>query len=110
MSSLEVAEKKMSEIEARLAELETNNTKAPAPDSSIVEEAITNYQKQMLTKLQKIRELIVSEGGDISTVREERDRALAENAQMKKEIERLNYRVRHLVKSLNEEEAKNSCK
>ena len=48
-----------------------------------------------------IRDKISAEGGDGMALRKERDAALAENERMKKEIEKLNYRVNHLIKELN---------
>ena len=38
----------------------------------------------------------------------QKDQAVSENLKLKKEIEKLNYRISHLVKSLNEEEARKS--
>ena len=48
-----------------------------------------------------IRDKIIAEGGDGTALQKERDAALAENESMKKEIEKLNYRVSHLIKELN---------
>ena len=62
--------------------------------------SLHDYQVQLHQKLVNIRNLLVSEGGDISEVRAERDLYLAENAQLRKETERLNYRVQHLIKAL----------
>lgn len=80
---------------------------ANAADAQAVDLAIKLYQKQILGKLKAIRDALVAEGGDVATIRRERDEARAENAALKKDVERLNYRVRHLVKALNEEEQKN---
>ena len=52
-------------------------------------------------KLKVIRDKIIAEGGDGTALQKERDAALAENERMKKEIEKLNYRVSHLIKELN---------
>ena len=56
-------------------------------------------------KLKLIRDKISAEGGDGMALRKERDAALAENERMKKEIEKLNYRVNHLIKELNAAES-----
>ena len=53
-----------------------------------------------------IRDKITAEGGDAIALRKERDAALEENERMKKVIERLNYRVNHLIKELNAAESK----
>jgi chromosome segregation ATPase len=104
MSSLSGAENRMQSIEERLVALESS---APVDNSSAVEAAVRAYQAQILGKLKDIRHTLVSEGGDVVTIKSERDAAVAENVKLKKEIERLNYRVRHLIKALEEEENKN---
>lgn len=65
------------------------------------------YQKQVLTKLKHIRETLVSEIGNVAEIKESQEVAVAENLQLKKEVERLKYRIQILVKSLEEEENKN---
>jgi hypothetical protein len=45
-----------------------------------------------------------SEGGDITEVKKQRDEAVQENIKLKKEMERMNYRINHLVKELNKYE------
>ena len=57
-------------------------------------------------KLKVVRDKITAEGGDGTALRKERDAALVENEKMKKEIEKLNYRVNHLIKELNAAESK----
>jgi chromosome segregation ATPase len=122
------AEQLMKSLETRMNSLETKVTqdtkKKPSGNqagttaatttsnnnSEAVEAALKAYQKQILGKLKQIRESFDAEGGDIQTIRSERDKLAAENKQMKTEIERLNYRVNHLVKALNEEEAKHAAK
>lgn len=107
-ADLSEAEKRMTSIEDKLLELEKSAV-APSSDAGsaqAVEVAIKKYQQQMLGKLKAIKDALQAEGGDVVTIRQERDAAQAENAALKKEMERLNYRVRHLVKALNEEEAK----
>jgi phage host-nuclease inhibitor protein Gam len=102
---MDEAEERMISIEKKILELEKLNSQPS--DSEAIKSALVDYQRQMLTRLQSVRNSLLNEIGDISTVRSERDAALIENLQMKKEIERLNYRVQHLVKALNEEEKKN---
>lgn len=69
--------------------------------------SLHDYQVQLHQKLVNIRNSLVTEGGDISQIRVERDLYLAENAQLKKEMERLNYRVQHLIKALDVTEKDN---
>lgn len=75
------------------------------------EAAMKAYQLDMLSRLKEIRAAIVKDGesgmGAVG-LREERDAALAEVQKLKKENDRLNYRVAHLIKALNAEEAKNA--
>ena len=59
------------------------------------------FEHSIQGKLKLIRDKISAEGGDGMALRKERDAALAENERMKKEIEKLNYRVNHLIKELN---------
>jgi hypothetical protein len=96
-------EDKLKELEQRLGTIE-----AQGGNESNQSQQLHQYQSQILPKLMLIREKMIAEGGDIDQVKNERDQAINENVALKKEIERLNYRVNHLVKSLNEEEAKNS--
>ena len=74
--------------------------------SSQVEEALRKYQEQLLTKLLLIREQLNAEVGDIAELRSKNEVLLAENSKLKKESERMLYRIQHLVKALNAEEAK----
>lgn len=103
--SLSDADEKLLKLEERLAVIENNCPPPPsAMDPALV---VAAYQAQVLDKLRAIRESLLTESGDFGHVAKERDAALAENAQLKKEIEKLNYRINHLIKALNEEEAKN---
>ena len=71
---------------------------------------LATYQKQVLMKLKGIRETLVSEIGNVSEIKESREVAVSDNADLKKEVERLKYRIQILVKSLEEEENKNRSK
>lgn len=69
--------------------------------------ALRAYQSQTVEKLKVVRDLLLSaDSADSTQVTQERDTALEENKKLKKEIDRLNYRVKHLVKALDEEEKK----
>lgn len=79
------------------------------------ENVLKEYQLQVLTKLKELRNVMISDSNtnsDIpgssssSIMKNERDAAVAEVKLLKKEVEKLNYRIRHLVKALNEEETK----
>lgn len=98
-------EKKLAELESRLGSVESQ-TSAQEERKRADREVLAQYQSQLLPKLISIREKIMSENGNIDEIKEQRDAALSENIALKKEIEKLNYRVAHLVKALNEEEQK----
>ena len=104
MSSISEAEDRLKTIEDRLLAVEL--TGVSVTSTADVEIALHQYQKQILGKLKEVRDKIAEEGGDIATIRKERDEAVSENALLKKEVEKLNYRVQHLVKALNAEEAR----
>lgn len=110
-ANLAAAVDRMSIIEKQIAALEADTTlpaSAGQNDLQIAEAAVHAYQAQLLPRLKEIRAALGQEGGDIVSVKRERDVAIEENKKLKKEMERMEYRIKHLVKSLNEEEAKNS--
>lgn len=102
MSEIVAAEERMLSIEKRLQSIES--TKASENSSSDIQQALAEYQQQILVKLKAVRDQISAEGGDVSVIKKERDDAVNENTLLKKEIEKLNYRVQHLVKALNKAE------
>ena len=107
MSELSIAEKRMAALEEKLLSLETAALNVSSEAG--VEEALRKYQISMLSRLKVLREMMISEAGSSESLREvteDRDRLAAENAQLKKDNDRLLYRVNHLVKALNAEEAK----
>lgn len=106
--SLDDAFSKLKIIEERLSSVESvaSNSISTVADNSAVEIALNEYKLQILTKLKSVRDKLVSEDSDIISIRNERDLALQQVATLKKENDRLNYRVRHLIKSLEEEEKK----
>ena len=60
------------------------------------------YQAKLLSRLKEIRESIGD--GDAGAIKKERDAAIDENTRLKKELERANYRINHLIKELNKAE------
>jgi ABC-type transport system involved in cytochrome bd biosynthesis fused ATPase/permease subunit len=72
------------------------------------EQALRAYQAQVVEKLIRVRDLLLhSDSADATQAIQERDEAREENKKLKKEIEKLNYRVTHLVRALEVEEKKN---
>jgi len=100
------ADERLQQIEEKLLNLERIASNSVV-DSEAIDAALQAYQSQLLVKLKQVRETLIAEGGDIATIRQERDSALLQNAALKKDNERLQYRVKHLIKMLNEEESKN---
>mmetsp|Transcript_28081 Transcript_28081/g.36798 ORF Transcript_28081/g.36798 Transcript_28081/m.36798 type:complete len:111 (+) Transcript_28081:71-403(+) len=99
------AESKIMALTERLARLEATPPSPPVDVNVSVKEAVRNVQGEMLLKLRSLRDSMKSEGNDLEKVKEQRDQALAENAELKKDIEKLNYRIKHLIRSLEEAEA-----
>ena len=99
---------KMEAIESRLGTLEQNNLrrKKEGPTSNVDKHALAKFQLQMIDRLKEIRSTIMSSGGDVVAIKAERDAALAENAKLKADAAKMEYRINHLVKMLNAEEAK----
>ena len=93
----------MSSIEERLTKVEVSLGGNATTTTNV---DLKEYQTQLLIKLKCIRQAMTAEGGDIVQIKEERDKLALENAKQKKEIDKLNYRVKHLIKALNREEAK----
>ena len=104
-SQIASVEQHMSQLEQRLKNVEMNSS-STATNNTAIEKALHAYQSQVLLKLKAIKSAITAEGGDISKVREERDHALVENDKLRKEIERNNYRINHLIKALELAESK----
>ena len=102
-----LVEQRMNSLEARISALESESSGA-APD-----QALQQYKQTILGRLKQIREVLASDAGlgmvDPAVV-EERDVLRKENERMRRETEKLKYRVAHLIRSLNEEEQKNSEK
>ena len=94
---------RIAEMEQRLAALEAESKEFGSVESANgAGQTLVAYQAQMLERLVEIREaLAVAGGGDSSLMTKERDALKEENAKLKKEIEKLNYRIMHLVKHVN---------
>ena len=106
---------RMASIEARLGTVEANNAdRAIAPatangSGAADQSVLVEFKKQMILRLKDVKSVMEASGGDITAITNERDAAQAENAQLKKDAERLKYRVVHLVKMLEAEEAKSGA-
>ena len=117
MASMDIAESTLRSLEERVLAVEAStkgsNKTSDVSDDDKVSIAIKAYQIQMLNRLKDIQEAMQNEqsgsstSGDVLKIIAERDMALAEIKKQKSDITKLNYRVNHLVKALNEEEAKN---
>ena len=93
----ENAHAKLAELESRILALESNPNTGSSADTDA---ALQAYQAQMGAKLRMVRDLMSNEVGDIDKIRTERDNAISENAALRKEIEKLNYRIHHLKSAL----------
>lgn len=110
MESLTEALARMAAIEGRLQaveSVETATSSVTGGGGAEVNKILAQYQLQLLVRLKDIRNAMEASGGDVVSITAERDAAVAENVRLKKEMERMNYRISHLVKELSAEEAKN---
>ncbi len=88
-------------LQAVLNDEQASSTANVGDMSTSVKQALAAYQAQILPRLLEIRAAIVSGGGDVATIRAERDAAVAENIKLKRDGERMQYRIQHLIKELN---------
>lgn len=101
MATLAVAASRMNALEEKISELEASRgNKTNEGNTEASNEALLDYQAQLLQRLCCVRDALSIEGGDIGQIKEERDLFRAENIKLKMEAEKLNYRVKHLVKAL----------
>ena len=110
MATIEIAENKLIELEQRIQSVESNNK----INSKIINEKITNsvhdIQLNMLERLKEIRIAMDNEQinnvstPDVINIIAERDNALLQLKKAQNEIDKLNYRIKHLVKELNIDE------
>lgn len=100
-ASFAEAELRMSAIEGKLTAFEASRgNKSNQINTAASNEIVIDYQTQLLDRLKCIRDALAADGGDFGQIKEERDILQAENLKLKKETEKLNYRVNHLVKAL----------
>lgn len=93
-------------LKTRLDSLEKLNLSKEDVSTEVLS-GIQSYQAQLLPRLKEIREAMEKELASGQHVQPEETIALREeNKKLKAEVEKLNYRVRHLVKMLEEEEQK----
>lgn len=114
---MDEAESKIASLERRIVMLESqHHYHGPAEVSfdqysDIQAQALKQFRSDVLVRLRSIRQQAVLEsqqGIASASMKGECEELSRENAVLKKEIERLNYRVNHLVKALTAEELKNS--
>lgn len=114
---MDEAESKIASLERRIAMLESQHHHHGSAEvsfdqySDIQTQALKQFRSDVLVRLRSIRQQAVLEsqqGMASASMKGECEELSRENAALKKEIERLNYRVNHLVKALTAEELKNS--
>ena len=107
MEDLTNALTRMQAIEQRLGVVEKSNSSLGSGNNNNVDkQALARFQLQMVDRLKEIKTAMMNSGGDVVAITAERDAALAENAKLKADAAKMEYRINHLVKMLNEEEAK----
>lgn len=103
--SAEEANVMISKLEERLDAVEAKN-ESYSSQTRVDDSNLRIYQAKLLVRLKEIRSAIGT--GDAGSIKKERDAALSENVELKKELERANYRIKHLVKELNKAEEQSS--
>lgn len=105
---LKQAEARLAAMEARIRTLEKRTT-GTGTAGAVADEnsALKQFQIQTLERLRGIAGAMEREKGQVVdlAVVEERDALKKENERLQKEMAKLQYRVSHLIKSLNEAEA-----
>lgn len=102
-SHIDEAEKRLSLLEGKILSLESNSVdmlQAKGDIEEIVKKMQTQGSINNESKGLSVNDML------ITTLVKERDEAIKENQLLKKEVEQLNYRVQHLIKSLIAEESK----
>ena len=101
METASIALGRLAKLEGRLAQLEgeiqvTNTVEAQSDGA----EALAEYQGQVLSRLKVIRDALMSGDGrgDMAFVIKERDALREENEKLKQDMQKMNYRIQHLVK------------
>lgn len=103
---------KLKELEQRLLNVEASEKVSILSDEEKITKAVNEYKLQVVEKLRAIRVAMDAENstkgvsGDMVAIVAEKDAALELVKKQQIEIDRLKYRVNHLVKALNEEESK----
>lgn len=92
----------LARLEERLGRVEREAKEGGGLAAAAVDgEGLLEYQKQVLVRLVTIRDALTADpAGDMAYVLKERDALREENAKLKKEAEKLNYRIAHLVKNV----------
>ena len=92
----------LARLEERLSKVEREATEGAGQGQAAVDgEGLLEYQKQVLGRLMTIRDALVADPAvDMAYVLKERDALREENAKLKKEAEKLNYRIAHLAKNV----------
>lgn len=95
---------KLNELEKRLSTLEDLEQIQERQQTQEISLEYLNHN--IYKKLLEIQKKMILEENDYDKIKNERDLYYNENKQLHKEIEKLNYRINHLIKALNEEELK----
>lgn len=93
----------LARLEERLSkvEREAGEVVAGQGQAAVDGEGLLVYQKQVLGRLVMIRDALAADPAvDMAYVLKERDALREENAKLTKEIDKLNYRIAHLVKNV----------
>eukprot|EP00002_Diphylleia_rotans_P030151 TRINITY_DN6179_c0_g3_i1.p1 TRINITY_DN6179_c0_g3~~TRINITY_DN6179_c0_g3_i1.p1 ORF type:complete len:111 (-),score=39.46 TRINITY_DN6179_c0_g3_i1:142-474(-) len=99
------AETRVAAVEEQLAKIASSLADAPAASSSD-SAALREYQFKILEELRTLRIHLGAARREHQQVTAERDQAVAQVKQLQTDKIKLEYRVKHLIRSLEAEEAK----
>ena len=83
-----IAEAQLKKVNETLGKIQKEGTGAPAASND----------KETLQRLQELQKLIFADRKEAETVRAQRDELESENAKLKEEVNKLKYRVDHVLK------------
>ena len=99
------AENRILNLEKRLTTIEQKRIDTTSANTT--ELALKAYQKQVLLRLQTIKQTFIDElGSNTNNNTNNNADIVSENNKLKEEVKALNYRIQILIKALNEEELK----
>mmetsp|Transcript_29073 Transcript_29073/g.65050 ORF Transcript_29073/g.65050 Transcript_29073/m.65050 type:complete len:95 (+) Transcript_29073:154-438(+) len=93
-------------MEARVEELAKTLEKLETSNGSPFGGALQAYQGEVLARLQELRGKMGEDSSGGGDLKKKCDQLKGENAELRKQVEKQNYRIAHLIRMLEDEESK----